>query len=175
LLSRFSFCGLALRGCGSIDGCAYSVDVINTLAVSARRFASFRVVSRTQNPYFRRSSRFLQRVRFRAAPPEGPQFSVFRAATSDDVALMGAGLETARKSLAAPRQTGRRRRMFAYAGGYPGGGLKPGAESPAYAERETGGVLREFGWPPARRRAVIRRRRSGGFSRTFWRDVELPA
>jgi hypothetical protein len=43
-LSRFSFCGVALRVCGSIDGCAYSVDVINTLAVSASRFTSCGVV-----------------------------------------------------------------------------------------------------------------------------------
>jgi hypothetical protein len=40
-----------LRGsfacCGSVDGSVYSVDVVNTLAVSASRFTSSGVVSRT--------------------------------------------------------------------------------------------------------------------------------
>jgi hypothetical protein len=48
-----------------------SVDAINTLRVSAGRFASFEVVSRSQIPRFRSSRRFLGRVRFPAAPLKG--------------------------------------------------------------------------------------------------------
>jgi hypothetical protein len=55
---------------------------------------------------------------------DGPQFSVFLAATSDDAALMDAGLETAKKSLAAPPKTRPQSCMFACAGGYTGVGLK---------------------------------------------------
>jgi hypothetical protein len=41
--------------------------------VSAGRFTSFHAVSRHQTQRFRTSADFLQRVRFPAAPPEGPQ------------------------------------------------------------------------------------------------------
>jgi hypothetical protein len=76
-LSRFSFCGLALRVYGSIDGCAYSLDAINTRRVSAGDCAYFRVVSRRQIQYFRSSRRFMRLVRFPAAPLQGagPQIS----------------------------------------------------------------------------------------------------
>ena len=51
------------------------VDAINICRVAAGRFACFRVVSRTQVPRLRRSASFLRRVRFPAAPQEGPQLS----------------------------------------------------------------------------------------------------
>jgi hypothetical protein len=44
------------------------VDAVNTFRVSAGTFASFRVLSPCQFRHFRRSTRFLRRVRFPAAP-----------------------------------------------------------------------------------------------------------
>jgi hypothetical protein len=49
------------------------VDAVNTFHVSAGRFTSFRVVSRRQIQRLRRSRGLLERVRFPAAPPNGPQ------------------------------------------------------------------------------------------------------
>jgi hypothetical protein len=48
-------------------------DAINNAGVSAGRFASFRVLSRTLTERFRSSALFLCGVRFPAAPQEGAQ------------------------------------------------------------------------------------------------------
>jgi len=45
------------------------VDAVNTFRVSAGRFTHFRAVSRAQIQHFYRSSGFLYRIRFPAAPP----------------------------------------------------------------------------------------------------------